>query len=93
MAAGNGRTMPSQPLIAPVTHSTATLWDTFRNPELRKRQLVMMTSWCVVSLAYYGVALALDTLEGSLYVKFFFIALIEFPAYFFVMMVCCWLDF
>lgn len=87
MAAGNGTLMPPQPLLVPPPRAESTLWDTFRVRELRRRQCVMMTCWCVVSLAYYGVSLALDSLGGDLYLKFFFVALIEFPAYFFAMMV------
>ena len=87
MAAGNGSRMPPRPLLAPPPRAESTLWDTFRVRELRRRQCVMMTCWCVVSLAYYGVSLALDSLGGDLYLKFFFVALIEFPAYFFAMMV------
>jgi hypothetical protein len=88
MADGNGTRMPNRPLLVPRNDGPkSTLWDTFRLPELRRRQMVMMTCWCVVSLAYYGVSLALDSLGGSLYVKFFVVSLFEFPSYFAAMMV------
>ena len=96
MADGNRTRMPGRPLMAPTapsgvgsTGGQATLLDTFRVPELRRRQLVMMTAWAVVSMAYYGVSLGLDELGGSLFLNFFLAALIEFPAYFSVMMVRC----
>ena len=88
IAAGNGTQMPARPLAAPKAGGPqATIVDTFREPELRRRMLVMTTCWAVVSLAYYGVSLGLDALGGSLYVKFFLAALIEFPAYISVMVV------
>lgn len=88
IAAGNGKSMSQRPLAATAPSGPkATLSDTFRVPMLRRRMCVMMTAWCFVSLGYYGVALALDSLPGSLYVKFFFIALIEFPSYFTAMKV------
>jgi hypothetical protein len=89
MADGNGTAMPRRPLLASAAPAgpQATPMDALRVPELRRRMLVMMTCWAVVSLAYYGVSLGLDDLGGSLYVKFFLAALIEFPAYLSVMAV------
>lgn len=80
----NGTRMPDAPIAGPPAASgpPATLLDTFRAPELRRRMFVMMFCWFVVSLAYYGVSLALEALEGSLYVNFFLISLIEYPSYF-----------
>lgn len=86
----NGTRMPDTPLAVPAsaTGPSATLLDTFRSPELRRRMCVMMVCWFIVSLAYYGVSLALESLEGSLFVNFFLISLIEFPSYFVTIAVC-----
>jgi MFS transporter, OCT family, solute carrier family 22 (organic cation transporter), member 4/5 len=82
IAVGNRKEMPQRPLSVPTSDGPrATIWDTFRFPELRRRQIVMMFCWCVVSLAYYGVSLALEDLGGSLSLNFFFVSLIELPSY------------
>lgn len=90
IARHNGTQMPNTPLAAPpaATGPPATLLDTFRAPELRRRMSVMMVCWFVVSLAYYGVSLALEALDGSLYLNFFLISLIEYPSYFVTIAVC-----
>eukprot|EP00892_Ulva_mutabilis_P005097 jgi/Ulvmu1/295/UM001_0299.1 len=84
IAARNGTSMPDTPLAMPAATAgpPATLLDTFRARELRRRMCIMMACWFIVSLAYYGVSLALEALEGSLYLNFFLISLIEYPSYF-----------
>jgi hypothetical protein len=93
IADGNGKKMPPNKLALPpaTTGPPATLVDTFRVPELRRRMLILMFCWFVVSLAYYGVSLALEDLPGSLYLNFFLIAVVEFPSYFVAIAVraCC----
>ena len=84
IAAGNGKTMPRSKLALPRATSghPATVLDTFKVPELRKRMVILMFCWFVASMAYYGVSLALEDLPGSLYFNFFLIAVVEFPSYF-----------
>lgn len=81
-ANGNKTSMPVAELAEPrAGGESATLADAFRVPVLRSRMLVLLLSWCVVSIGYYGVSMALDSLGGSIYVNFFAISAIEFPAY------------
>lgn len=89
IAAGNGKTMPRRRLTLPraTTGPPATVLDTFKVRELRKRMVILMFCWFVASMSYYGVSLALEDLPGSLYTNFFLIAVVEFPSYFFTIMV------
>lgn len=82
IADGNKTAMPAQRLaLPPASAADATLMDTFRVPVLRTRQFVSLYAWLVVALAYYGVSMALDSLGGSLYLNFFYVSVVEFPAY------------
>jgi hypothetical protein len=83
IAAGNGKTLPIEELSlleAPSLQAT-TLLDTFRVKKLRGRMMILMLSWFVASMAYYGVSLALDDLPGSLYLNFFLTSVVELPCY------------
>lgn len=85
IARGNRKTMPRNNIALPPAASSgprATLLDTFTVPELRRRMVILMLCWFIVSLAYYGVNLALEDLPGSLYLNFFLIAAVELPSYF-----------
>ena len=42
---------------------------------------IMMLSWCVNSMVYYGLALNVKNLGGSLYINFVLASLIELPSF------------
>ncbi|XP_038073511.1 organic cation transporter protein-like [Patiria miniata] len=58
-----------------------TLWHLFRTPKIRRISLVMIFTWFVNSLVYYGLSLNTDSLAGNPYLNFFLSGAVEIPAY------------
>ncbi|XP_036361571.1 organic cation transporter protein-like [Octopus sinensis] len=57
------------------------IWKMFTIPQLLKRTLILMLNWAIVSMVYFGIALNVGKLYGNLYMNFFLISIVEFPAY------------
>eukprot|EP01025_Chloroclados_australasicus_P039558 TRINITY_DN4101_c0_g1_i10.p1 TRINITY_DN4101_c0_g1~~TRINITY_DN4101_c0_g1_i10.p1 ORF type:complete len:522 (-),score=40.31 TRINITY_DN4101_c0_g1_i10:308-1873(-) len=90
IAASNQTHLPEYPLqnISPQTNDHG-LRDILKHKILRRRLLILVYIWCVVSVCYYGISLGLGALSGSLYLNVFLTSTIEFPAYF---MACILID-
>ena len=56
--------------------------DLFTHQSICIITLVMMLLWCVTSMVYYGLALNVKHLGGSLYINFVLGCLIELPSFF-----------
>ncbi|XP_066228999.1 solute carrier family 22 member 1 [Saccopteryx leptura] len=54
--------------------------DLFRTPQLRKHTGILMYLWFTSSVLYQGLIMHLGATSGSLYLDFFYSALVEFPA-------------
>ena len=54
--------------------------DLFTTPTIRKYTLLSCFIWCVESVVYYGVSFASVLLGGNIYLSFFIINSMEFPA-------------
>ncbi|CAE1142061.1 SLC22A4_5 [Acanthosepion pharaonis] len=67
--------------ISVVEDRTVRIWKIFTIPKLRKRTLILMFNWFVVSFVYYGMVLHTGHLSGNIFLNFFFGALVEIPAY------------
>ncbi|XP_014677145.1 PREDICTED: organic cation transporter protein-like [Priapulus caudatus] len=59
--------------------------DTLRTPNMRKKSLVLMFQWFVVSMVYYGLSLNSVNLGSNPYLSFFLGGLVEIPAHLVVM--------
>lgn len=59
--------------------------DLFKTPNLRKKSLNICLNWFANSIAYYGLALNTTNLVGNPYLMLFLSALVESPAYIFMM--------
>ena len=55
--------------------------DLFTHKSVCVVTVVMMISWCVNSMVYYGLALNVKNLGGSLYINFALASVIELPSY------------
>ncbi|XP_014677147.1 PREDICTED: organic cation transporter protein-like [Priapulus caudatus] len=55
--------------------------DTLRTPNMRKKSLIMMYQWFVVSMVYYGLSLNSVNLGSNPYVGFTLASLVEIPAH------------
>ncbi|KAM8787999.1 solute carrier family 22 member 2 isoform 2-T2 [Rhynchonycteris naso] len=54
--------------------------DLVRTPQIRKHTLVLMYNWFSGSALYQGLIMHTGLAEGSIYLDFFYLALMEFPA-------------
>eukprot|EP01025_Chloroclados_australasicus_P053962 TRINITY_DN6395_c1_g2_i2.p1 TRINITY_DN6395_c1_g2~~TRINITY_DN6395_c1_g2_i2.p1 ORF type:complete len:599 (+),score=48.29 TRINITY_DN6395_c1_g2_i2:117-1799(+) len=84
----NGTEMPQGQLIAheytlnnAQNGEKASLKDVFYNLILRRRILVLMYAWCVVSAGYYGIQLSLGALGGNPYFNIFLMGFVEIISY------------
>ena len=57
------------------------IMDLFTHQSVCIVTVVMMLSWCVTSMVYYGLALNVKHLEGNLYINFVLGSLIELPSF------------
>ena len=55
--------------------------DLFTHKSVCVITIIMMISWCVTSMVYYGLALNVKNLGGSLYINFVLGSLIELPSF------------
>ncbi|CAE1310970.1 SLC22A4_5 [Acanthosepion pharaonis] len=67
--------------ISVIEDRTVRLWKIFTIPEFRKRSLILMFNWFVVSFAYYVLVINTENLSGNIFLNFFFGALVEIPAF------------
>eukprot|EP00803_Ostreobium_quekettii_P011674 evm.model.scf_4426.2 EVM.evm.TU.scf_4426.2 scf_4426:2832-6676(-) len=82
LATANKTRMPEAPLMdAPGRSTESPMGEVVGHPKLRKYLMIMVYCWCIVSCIYYGIALSLDSLPGSIYRKFFMTSFMEFPSY------------
>nr|XP_012230838.1 PREDICTED: organic cation transporter protein [Linepithema humile]XP_012230839.1 PREDICTED: organic cation transporter protein [Linepithema humile]XP_012230841.1 PREDICTED: organic cation transporter protein [Linepithema humile]XP_012230842.1 PREDICTED: organic cation transporter protein [Linepithema humile] len=58
--------------------------DLFKTPNLRKKSLNICLNWFANSIAYYGLALNTTNLVGNPFLMLFLSALVELPAYIFM---------
>lgn len=63
------------------SHSQRGIMDLFTHQSVCIVTVVMMLSWCVTSMVYYGLALNVKHLEGNLYINFVLGSLIELPSF------------
>ncbi|XP_004401170.1 PREDICTED: solute carrier family 22 member 1 [Odobenus rosmarus divergens] len=59
--------------------------DLFRTPHLRKYTFILMYLWFTSSVLYQGLIMHVGATGGSLYLDFFYSALVEFPAAFIIL--------
>lgn len=55
--------------------------DLFTKPSVRMITVIMLISWFVNSLVYYGLSLNVKNLGGNMYATFIFSGLVEIPSY------------
>ena len=65
--------------------------DLFMHKSVCIITVVMMLIWCVNSMVYYGLALNVKNLGGSLYINFVLASLIELPSYAATQFLLSWL--
>lgn len=63
------------------TGEKITFLNVFLKARLLINSLVMFYAWLVNSMVYYGLSLSSSYLVGDKYLNFFFLALVEVPAY------------
>lgn len=82
---GNGELiflkMESKRVIAQGNNCKYGTIDLFTHKSVRVITIIMMLSWCVNSMVYYGLALNVKNLEGNLYLNFALSSLIELPSF------------
>ncbi|XP_022108730.1 organic cation transporter protein-like isoform X2 [Acanthaster planci] len=82
---GATATLPTQPVgdygVSEKKGRVYTIWHLFRTPQIRRISLVMIFTWFVNSLVYYGLSLNTDSLAGNPYLNFFLSGAVEIPAY------------
>ncbi|XP_054719318.1 beta-alanine transporter-like [Uloborus diversus] len=61
--------------------NSASPLDLIRHPKLRKRFLLITLCWVGNAIPYYGIQMNVKYLFGNEFLNFFFISLIEIPAY------------
>ncbi|XP_064595319.1 organic cation transporter protein-like [Liolophura sinensis] len=61
--------------------STATYSAILHSPTLLTRSAILFVNWLVISMVYYGLSLNSGNLAGDIYLNFFLVGLVEFPAY------------
>ncbi|XP_050392935.1 organic cation transporter protein isoform X1 [Patella vulgata] len=60
----------------------ANIFQLFTHRVLAVRTIIIFFNWMVVSMVYFGLSLNSDNLgAGSLFLNFFLVGLVEFPAY------------
>lgn len=86
LASANRTKLPEAPLtdLSGMSSTEKAMSDVVMHPKLRRWLMVTLYTWCVVSCIYYGISLGLDSLPGSIYMKFFLTSLVEFPSYIFI---------
>ena len=67
------------------------MMDLFTRKSVCLITAIMMLIWCVNSMVYYGLALNVKSLGGSLYVNFVLASLIELPSYAATQFLLSWL--
>ncbi|PAV75092.1 hypothetical protein WR25_02156 isoform C [Diploscapter pachys] len=72
------------PQSNPIIRHVSVISQLFRTPELRKRTLVGIFIWIVVSMIFYGVSTKPDILGGDIYLTYIFVSVIEILAVFIV---------
>ncbi|XP_019643559.1 PREDICTED: organic cation transporter protein-like [Branchiostoma belcheri] len=63
------------------THRSYTFLDILRTPNTRKRSLIIFFIWFTNNIVYYGIALNITDLSGSVYANSLLGAAVEVPAY------------
>ncbi|GFV59783.1 organic cation transporter protein [Trichonephila clavipes] len=63
------------------SESTATVFDLFKTPNLRKNTLILFYNWLVNSFIYFGLSYNTGELHMNPYLSFFLSGAVEFPAY------------
>ncbi|KFM73711.1 Organic cation transporter protein, partial [Stegodyphus mimosarum] len=63
------------------SESTATVFDLFKTPRLRKNTLILFYNWLVNSFIYFGLSYNTGDLSPDPYISFFLSGAVEFPAY------------
>ena len=80
----NGKVIPSDVTLKPVTHEVtshkSSPRDLFRTSKMAVRTAIQGYSWFVMGMVYYGLSLAADDLPGNLYINYVLFSLVEFPA-------------
>ncbi|XP_018332150.1 organic cation transporter protein isoform X2 [Agrilus planipennis] len=64
---------------------TATIFDVFRHPNLRRRSLIIFFDWFANSMTYYGLSWNTKNLGGNDYLNFVISGAVEIPAYTFLL--------
>ncbi|KAM7433847.1 hypothetical protein ABFA07_015961 [Porites harrisoni] len=54
--------------------------DTMKTPKLRKRSLIMFPNWIANALIFYGLNYNVRNLAGNMYLNFFILLVVDFPA-------------
>lgn len=67
-------------------NNTTSAFDMFRNPNLRKKSLVIFFEWFVNSVAYYGLSWNAGSLGGNYFINFIISGAVEIPAYIFLLL-------
>eukprot|EP01025_Chloroclados_australasicus_P064356 TRINITY_DN8586_c1_g1_i1.p1 TRINITY_DN8586_c1_g1~~TRINITY_DN8586_c1_g1_i1.p1 ORF type:complete len:521 (+),score=52.49 TRINITY_DN8586_c1_g1_i1:254-1816(+) len=62
--------------------NNSSIMDVVKHPRLRSRFLILVYSWAVASACYFGISLSLDSLQGSQYLIFFYLAVVELISFF-----------
>jgi len=63
-------------------NSSENIIDILRSCLLCKRLLILFFGWMTVTMCYYGLSFAVDSLVGDFYVNYQFMVLIEIPGFF-----------
>ncbi|XP_033740119.1 organic cation transporter protein-like [Pecten maximus] len=56
------------------------LWHLFLSKTLFFRTLIIFFNWLVISMMYYGVTMHSGNLGGNFFLKFFILAVVEYPS-------------
>ena len=64
--------------------------DVFTKPSIRMITVIMLITWLVNSLVYYGLSLNVKNLGGNVYVTFIFAGLVEIPSYILTVFFLSW---
>lgn len=65
--------------------------DLFTHRSVCPVTVIMMLAWCVNSMVYYGLALNVKNLGGSLFINFLIASLIELPSFAVTQIFLSWL--
>ncbi|KAJ9531751.1 hypothetical protein QJQ45_021899 [Haematococcus lacustris] len=79
----NGTRMPLEPLTNPppaADGNQLSLGAVLKHRNICRRFTILAYVWCVLCMCYYGISLAVNSLQGSIYLIFLLAAAAEIPA-------------